>query len=155
MTATCSGGHGRGFAAAPWRTPAIPRATRRRGAPAAWFSLMVLDARQLQVPYSIDHSHVGALFGCVSRENGGTRSPRCSGRVHLRILRARVCPTAARRHSRLDHHLRHGRRHLQQVALSLLNLDDSAVRTRFRCVFVANMNNVGEHELQGVSVDDL
>ena len=43
----------------------------------------------------------------------------------------------------------------ERVALSLLNLDDSAVGTRFRCVFVANMNNVGEHELQGVPVDDL
>ena len=41
------------------------------------------------------------------------------------------------------------------VALPLLHLDDSAVGTRFRCVFVSKMNNVGERELQEVLVDGL
>ena len=143
------------------RTVAHSRHSTCHAATRGTSGMVFVDGRggcsAVTVPYSTDHKHnVGALFGCVSRENGGN------------TLSAVLwpCPLV---HSTSSCVLHGGAAALaagsppatrattlaKRVAQSLLNLDDSAVGTRFRCVFVANMNNVGEHELQGVRVDDL
>ena len=99
---------------------------------------------------------VGALFARVSRENGGTHPPWCTEGVAYALSTSSWVPhggaaalaagsSPATRATILA----------SGVALPLLHLDDSTVGTRFICVFVAKMNNVGERELQEVLVDGL